>query len=101
MNCPKANAAKAAGEALGINMERDSRIIQLLHDITQWDYQVQFCGDFEGMFRIEYRHEYDDEYYEHEHRGYPGGTMNQLEKEIIKSLSTFLENIKEKENAKK
>lgn len=74
------------------------RIVNLIHDITQLGYQVQFCGDFEGMIRIEYREEYSDSYYHHEHRGCPGRTMNQLEKEIIASLSTFLDNAKEKAN---
>lgn len=82
-------------------MERDSRIIDLIHDITQLDYHVQFCGDFAKMVRIEYRKEYDENYYHHEHRGCPDGTMNQLEKEVIKSLSTFLENAKEEQNEKK
>lgn len=77
-------------------MERDNRIIELLHDITQLNYQVRFCGDFTNMVRIEYLHEYDVDYYHHEHRGVPDGTMNQLEKEVIKSLQTFLDNAKEK-----
>jgi hypothetical protein len=74
----------------------DLRIIDLIHDITQLDYQVRFCGDFSNMFRIEYLHEYDGTFYEHEHRGFPGGTRNQLEKEIVKSLSTFLAKAREK-----
>ena len=80
---------------------KDLRFIDLIHDITQLDYQVRFCGDFNNMLRIEYFHEYDEAYYHHEHRGFPDGTRNQLEKEIIKSLQTFLDNAKEKQDEKK
>ena len=53
------------------------------------------------MIRIDYTKEYDETYYHHEHRGSPDGTMIQLEKEIIKSLSTFLDNAKEQQNGNK
>lgn len=74
------------------------RVVELIHDITQLDYHVQFCGDFNNMLRIEYYHHYDGAYYQHEHRGSPDGTKNQLEKEVIKSLQTFLDNIKDNKN---
>lgn len=65
------------------------KIVQLLHDISQLDYQVQFCGDFKNMVRIEYRKEYEDSFYEHTHLGYPDGSMEHLEKAIIKELHRF------------
>ena len=76
------------------------RIVQLIHDITQLDYQVQFCGDFKSMVRLEFRKEYDENYYIHHHLGCPDGTMNQLEKQIISKLATFLDEAKENENEK-
>jgi hypothetical protein len=71
------------------------KIVELIHDITQNGYEVKFCSDFQGMVRIDYTKEWDNTFYHHEHRGYPSGISNQLEKEIIASLSTFLDNIKE------
>ena len=71
------------------------RIVDLLHDITQLDYQVQFAGDFSGMIRLEFRKEYDEGFYQHFHLGSPDGTRNQLEKQIIQKLATFLDNAKE------
>jgi hypothetical protein len=56
------------------------KIVELIHDITQSGYNVQFCSDFENMVRIEYTEEYSDKFYYHEHRGNPDGTRNQLEK---------------------
>jgi hypothetical protein len=66
-------------------------LIDLLHDITQADYQVQFCGDFENMIRLEFRKEYDPDFYEHEHLGFPDGDMKNLEKSVIDSLNAFKE----------
>jgi hypothetical protein len=80
--------------------DNNIRIINLIHDITQLDYQVRFCRDFNSMLRIEYLHEYNEAYYHHEHRGTPDGTRNQLEKEIIKSLQTFLDNAEAHEDDK-
>jgi hypothetical protein len=71
------------------------RIVELIHDITQLDYEVQFCPDFEGMIRLEFRNEYDGSFYQHFHLGSPDGTRNQLEKQIIQKLATFLDNAKE------
>lgn len=70
------------------------KIVDLLHDISQLDYQVQFCGDFEGMIRTEFRYEWDDHFYEHQHLGFPGCERIRLEKDIIECLSKFLEKIK-------
>ncbi len=77
------------------------RIVQLLHDITQLDFCVQFHGDFESMVRLEFYSEYDPDFYEHYHLGSPEGTMLQLEKQIIQKLATFLDNAREAENETK
>jgi len=67
------------------------KIVELIHDITQKDYCVSFNGDFEGMVRIDYTYEWDDTFYEHEHVGFPDCERIHLEKNIIRSLSEFLE----------
>ena len=71
------------------------KIITLLHDITQLDYQVQFCRDFTGMIRIEYKDEYNEEYYHHEHLSYPDGPIEQLEEKVLESLTRFYAEHKE------
>ena len=76
---------------------KEPTLIQLLHDITQMDYNVQFCGDFKNMIRIEYRNEYDETFYDHSHLSFPDGTMERLEKDIYKDLQTFYHEHKDKE----
>lgn len=66
-------------------------IVNQLHDITQADYRVQFCGDFNGMIRIEFTKEYDEKFYEHEHLGYPDCPRDIREQNIIESLNSFRE----------
>lgn len=66
-------------------------IVNQLHAITQAGYEVKFCGDFEGMIRIEYYKEYEPNFYEHDHLGSPGGQMDRLENAIIGSLERFRE----------
>lgn len=78
-------------------MDNNFRIVDLIHDITKLDYQVQFCYDFDNMIRVEFRKDYDDSYYEHFHVGHPDGTRNQLEKKVISRLATFLDEAKEHE----
>jgi hypothetical protein len=67
------------------------KIVNLIHDITQLDYQVSFCGDFENMVRLEFLHEYNEKF----HLGFPDGDMVRLERDIIRELSKFLEEHKE------
>jgi hypothetical protein len=43
------------------------------------------------MIRVEYRKEWDKDYYHHEHRGFPGATMKHLEEQVYHSLINFLE----------
>lgn len=97
MNYLIASAEVVDSEALGADMNNNLRIVQLLHDITQMGYQVQFCGDFQGMIRLEFRKEHDENFYSHFHLGSPEGTGNQLEKQIIQKLATFWDNAEEKE----
>jgi hypothetical protein len=59
----------------------------LIHKITQSDYIISFHEDFEGMVRIEFTKEYDSEFYEHFHVGFPGASMEQLGKDITIALS--------------
>lgn len=64
-------------------------IVTMLHDITQAGYKVAFMDDFQGMMRIDFRKPSDVSFYEHEHCGCPGGTRNQLEKEVQGALLGF------------
>lgn len=73
------------------------KIVNLIHDITQLGYYVQFCSDFEGMIRLEYRKEHDDNFYAHSHLGIPGCERIRLEKDIIEDLSEFYEEHKDEE----
>ena len=72
------------------------KIVDLLHDISQLGYEVRFCGDFRGMIRIEYTEEFDADFYEHAHLGFPDCERAKLEKDIISSLTGFLEQHKER-----
>jgi len=76
------------------------KIVDLLHNISQLDYHVQFCGDFNGMIRIEFREEWSEEFYEHQHLGFPDCPRDRLEKEIIEALSNFWEAHKGESNEK-
>lgn len=71
-------------------------ITKLLHDITQYAYQVQFQVDFKGMLSITF---YEDvyngvKYIRHEHLGYPDCPIEKLNEELEKNLNRFLEEIK-------
>lgn len=68
------------------------KIVDLIHDITQLGYHVQFCSDFNGMVRIEFREEWDENFYHHDHLGFPDCERIRLEKAIIECLSNFKEN---------
>jgi hypothetical protein len=80
-----------------VNEKVGLKIVELLHDITQLDYYVQFCDDFEGMIRAEFREAWNDKFYEHAHLGFPGCERIRLEKDIIECLSNFLERIKKEQ----
>lgn len=82
---------------LALNMEKVGlKIVDLLHDITQLGYEVKFASDFEGMIRAEFYEEHYEDFYEHQHLGFPGCERIRLEKDIIECLSNFLEKYKEK-----
>jgi hypothetical protein len=68
-------------------------MIKLIHDITQSGYLVEFEDDFSGMITINYKTD-SGEYIRHEHISFPGGTMDQLESSVIKSLEHFLNETK-------
>lgn len=95
MNFQIVNVVVVVGEVRGFDMENNLRIVELLHDITQLGYYVQFAGDFTNMVRLEFRKEWEENFYQHFHLGNPEGTRNQLEKQVIQKLATFLDNAKE------
>ena len=77
------------------------KIVDLIHDISRLWYEVKLCQDFEGMLRIEYFNELDENFYEHAHLGFPGCPRERLEKDIIESLSNFLNEHKGENNETK
>lgn len=78
---------------------KNDRIAEILHGITQKEYSVTFSNDFAGMITISYSEDHGD-FNEHEHINYPGGSMKDLEKKIVNSLADFLYNKLETENTK-
>lgn len=68
-------------------------MISKVHEITQRGYEVRFNSDFEGMITITYTKETasdKDGYIRHEHVGYPGATLKELDKAVARSLDQFL-----------
>lgn len=76
-------------------------LTKLLHDITQLNYEVQFCSDFNGMVRVEIYDEYDVEFYKHAHLGSPDCTPEFLEKKIFEYLDRFSRDAKDNREEKK
>lgn len=73
------------------------KLISLLHDLTQLDYRVYFSDDFNGMVTVSI----EDGFFEnginrHYHCGFPDGPRDRLEEDVINSLSSFLNEVKEK-----
>lgn len=75
------------------------KIVNLIHDITQLGYEVKFCSDFTDMTRLEFTEEFNVDFYEHRHLGYPNGGTDKLEKAIISTLAGFLEEHRGSEDA--
>lgn len=71
-------------------------MVNLIHDITQYGYKVNFSPDFSGMITITYIKDgiKGDEYIRHEHVSYPGSTEKELLVAVNKSLIKFLEEAK-------
>lgn len=72
------------------------KIVELLHEITQLNYSVQFYPDFEGMIRITFQRTkpWQKEIEEHSHLGYPECERLVLEKRIISALKDFRDSVK-------
>ena len=66
-------------------------IVEQIHAITPAGYEVKFCKDFDGMVRLEFTKEHDENFYEHDHLGFPGGPREKLEKQIMAALKDFRE----------
>lgn len=64
-------------------------LTHLLHNITQSGYRVSFNSDFEGMMRVEFTKEWDDQFYEHVHSGFPGALPGSLTRSIMDTLIWF------------
>ena len=72
-----------------MNDSNNLKIVRLLHDISQLDYNIQFCGDFVGMIRMEIRKEYEPDYYEHRHLGFPDCSVEKLSEQVVEALEDF------------
>lgn len=72
------------------------KIVDLIHNITQQGYHVEFGKDFDGMLRITYyaaKPWMTKTHDTHEHLGFPACDRLNLEKAIIGSLSDFLSKV--------
>lgn len=69
------------------------KIVDLIHDISRYEFTVGFSADFEGMLTVDVAAQYGT-WSTHTHLGIPGGERSLLEKEIIECLSTFLQDLK-------
>lgn len=72
------------------------RILELIQAFNREHYNVGFGADFDGMVRVEITYDFDKEFYEHDHVGYPDCTTSELEKRVIQSLEQFYKQIMEK-----
>ena len=66
-------------------MNRDSRIVELLHDVANKGWHITLNADFKGMLTLSL----DDG--SHYHLGDPYGSMKTLEKALINKLSDLME----------
>ena len=72
-----------------------SKLISLIHDITQLGVKLKFSDDFDGMVTLHYLCEGLD-WRHHEHLGWPGCTRAQLEEKVVTSLESFLEDLQKR-----
>lgn len=77
-------------------MNKDSRIVELLHDLTQKHITVTFSNDFKGMLTVSWQNEFDAESNNHTHIGTPYWPLKNLEKKLINLLASILEESEEK-----
>lgn len=68
-------------------MNKDSRLVELLHDLTQKEISVTFSRDFKGMMTVSW----GDELEKHTHVGTPHYPLKHLEKNLINLLAELLE----------
>ena len=68
-------------------------MVNLIHEISQKGYCVNFSPDFNGMLTITYIEDGGD-YIRHEHVSYPGSTESELKVAVNTSLINFLEELK-------
>ncbi len=74
------------------------KLIELLHDITQQGFRIEFSDDFEGMITITVYEDsgpnYKGGYIRHEHLGFPQCERSRLQSDIESSLERLLVEIK-------
>lgn len=69
--------------------DKEIRLIELLHSLTQKGYKLTFSNDFEGMITIGWELEYEEGTYTHSHLGIPGTSLKRLESELRICLSSI------------
>lgn len=71
-------------------------IVDLIHEITQLHYSVQFYPDFEGMVRVHFNETkpWQETLDDHSHLGFPGCERLVLEKQIVECLKEFRDRMK-------
>lgn len=73
-------------------------LIELLHDITQQGFRLEFSDDFDGMITLTVTEDggpgYKGGYIRHSHLGFPGCLRSRLEGDVILELSELLSEIK-------
>ena len=74
--------------------EKDLRLVELLHDLTQKGFRVEFSEDFAGMLTVNARKRVGIdswEHLEHQHLGVPHQSLKDLEKDVRNYLAQILE----------
>lgn len=73
-------------------------LIELLHNITQQGFRLEFSDDFDGMITLTVTEDggpgYKGGYIRHCHLGFPGCARARLEGDVILELSELLSEIK-------
>lgn len=74
------------------------KLIELLHDITQQGFRIEFSDDFEGMITLTVNEDaypgYKGGYIRHEHLGFPECERIFLQNKVEESLEGLLTEIK-------
>lgn len=74
--------------------DKNLRLVELLHDLTQKGFRIEFSEDFAGMLTVNARKRVKIDTWEplgHQHLGIPYQSMKDLEKYVRNYLALILE----------